>query len=809
MFTLRLFGAPLVAGPEGPLAGPVAQRHRLALLALLASAPSGAVSREKLLGLLWPDHDTESARGLLNVAVHTVRKALGEAAIHTVGSTLQLDPGVLRSDVGAFTEALCRGEPERAVEEYAGPFLDGFFLDAEEFDRWAEAERARLAGMFDEALERLAEAARQSGDPARAASWWKRRAAESPTDSRVALRLMEALAAAGDRAGALQHARVHEALLRAELDASPDPAITAFAERVRADPGVVAPPSSRTSGDGPAGSDSPEPETGAGTGGAEEARPLAPRETEAEPAPTEPAPSAPPAAGVVPPSPTRRRRVPSRPLLALAAVVLLLAVAAVYLTVLRGSQGESLRGSDALAERYSIAVLPFADRSPRRDHEWLGDGMSEEIITALARLPGLQVAARTSAFSFKGKDEDVRVIGERLGVRYVLEGSVGTLDDRLRVTARLVSAHDGHPVWSRTFDRDTADIFAVQDEIARAVVRTLRPPVAGLTDSTLVQSSTADLEAYRLFQRARHSWHSRTLDGLTNGVELLRQAVARDSSFAEAYAGLAECHALLVTFGALSPHEGYPRALAAAERALALDSTLAPAHASLALVKLYYQRDWPGAGRELAQALRHNPGYATARHWHATYLSFQGRFDEALAELERAQRLDPFSAPLLTSGATILYYARRYDEAADRIHDALVVDPDYWVAYVQLAAVHAQEGRYEEALATVGHARRLAPGNPLPEAVRGYVLATSGRHGEARAAIRALDHQRSRQYVSAAYAAAIYTGLGERDAAMERLERAFEERDDWVVYLGVEPAFDPLRSDPRFVELIARINRRR
>jgi tetratricopeptide (TPR) repeat protein len=260
-----------------------------------------------------------------------------------------------------------------------------------------------------------------------------------------------------------------------------------------------------------------------------------------------------------------------------------------------------------------------------------------------------------------------------------------------------------------------------------------------------------------------------------------------------------------VSYGAVSPREGYPRAREAAEHALRLDPSLAEAHAALALVRMHFERDWRAAGREFQAALRQRPGYATARHWYATYLSYQGRHEEAIAAIQEAQRLDPFSAVVHTGGSTILYYAQRYDESIDRARAALLIDPGFWLAYLQMGAAYAQQGRYPEALAQVELARRLSHGHPLPEALRGYVLARSGHADEARAVARALEAQGRQHYVSPAYMAAIYMGLGDTDAALRWLQRAYEASDDWAVYMAVEPVFEPLRTDPRFVALLERV----
>ncbi|HEX8906028.1 MAG TPA: tetratricopeptide repeat protein, partial [Longimicrobiaceae bacterium] len=712
-----------------------------------------------MLGLLWPESDTERARGLLNVALHAIRKALGEGAILSVGGSLTLDEKVVRSDLREFTAAVAAGDGERAVAAYAGPFLDGFFLDAEEFDRWADSERARLRGVLAEVLEGLAEGA--SGTT-RAAAWWRRRAAQDPCDSRIALRLMEALAAAGDRAGALQHARVHEALVRDTLGAPADPAVLALAQRLRSPPAAPALP--------------PPPD------GAVAVATQATAEPGAELVASEA------------PAPKRRRR----RLAASAAGVLAIATAAALYSGVAGKRNAAAVDAGAT----SVAVLPFADRSPGGDHRYLADGISEDILTSLARVPGVRVPARTSAFAFRGREMDVREIGRRLGVRYVLEGSVETGEgDRLRVNALLVSADDGFRVWSATFERERDSASTVRDEIARAIVARLRPradaaaPVAGAR-------RPVDPEAYRLLLRAREAWSSRTGEGLARALALLDQAIARDPAYAEAYAARAEGYALLVTYGVLAPGEGYSRSRANAERALSIDSTLAEAHASLALARLYYDRDWRGAGRSFQQALRLNPGYATGWQRYATFLSYQRRFDEALVAIEQAQRLDPFSPAVLSAGGTILYYAGRYDEATERFRATLTIDPGFWVAYLRLAEVQVQQGRFRDALAEVERARQLARGHPLPVTLRGYVLARSGRRDEARAVLRELAGQEGRRYQSPAYAAAVYAALGQPDSATARLERAFATHDDVVIYLPVEHVFDSLRADPAFVRLL-------
>ncbi|HUG28438.1 MAG TPA: BTAD domain-containing putative transcriptional regulator, partial [Gemmatimonadales bacterium] len=437
-FRLQLFGSPSLAGEDGtPLAGRAAQRHRLALLALLALSGRRGVRRDKLQALLWPESDTEHARPLLNQAVYSLRKALGEEAILSIGEELRFNAQVVSCDVLAFEEALAAGEPERAVGLYGGPVLDGLFLtDAPEFEHWLDGERARLAQAHAKALELLAETAEGQGAFSRAAEWWKARAVHDPYDSRVALRLMLALSASGNRAGAIQHAAIHQRLLQQEFDTGPDPQVLALAERLRSEP---------------AGGMDPQPNVLSTS-----ASPL--------PGPPSPPPTAPALgrqgprtdARVALPAPPRQRGRRYR-LAALGAGLL------VVLAVWLGSRGARVPPA---AGTPSIAVLPLQDLSPDPQDSMLADGMTDALIAMLARSGGIRVTASTSVFALRDQPVDVRRIADTLKVENLLAGSFQRLGSRLRVRVRLIDATDASTRWSESYDREFVDILAVQDEIA-------------------------------------------------------------------------------------------------------------------------------------------------------------------------------------------------------------------------------------------------------------------------------------------------------------------------------------------------------
>jgi TolB-like protein/Tfp pilus assembly protein PilF len=455
----------------------------------------------------------------------------------------------------------------------------------------------------------------------------------------------------------------------------------------------------------------------------------------------------------------------------------------------------------------SVAVLPFTNLSPDRENEYFSDGMTEELITALGKIEGLRVAARTSAFAFKGTMADIREIGAKLNVGAVLEGSVRRAGRRLRLTAQLVSVADGYHLWSEEYDRELKDAFALQDELARAIVSALRVrlqrpgPVAG----PLIEAATADPEAHDLYLRGRFLWNQRTYQSLSAAVGYFERAIGRDSAYAEAYAGLADTWVLFPTYAVSPPGKAFPLAREAALRALALDSTLGSAHAALALVREQYEWDWAGAEREFRRAIALEPGYATAHQWYAEYLSAMGKGNQAMVEADRAVALDPLSPVIRVDRAGALIRSRHYDEAIAQLRGTLELVPEFLPTRNFLGWAYLAKGMTAEALPELEAAVQLSGGRYA----RGRLAHAYALAGRRDTALALLGHQRElyeREYASPYSMVLGYTGLDDHQRALEWLERAADQHDPNIALnLLTDPLLDRLRPNPRFKGLLRRM----
>jgi len=454
----------------------------------------------------------------------------------------------------------------------------------------------------------------------------------------------------------------------------------------------------------------------------------------------------------------------------------------------------------------SIAVLPFLDMSPDGGTEYLSDGMTEELINALAQVNGLRVASRTSAFALKGTNQDVREIGQKLNVDAVLEGSVRSAGSQLRVSAQLVSTANGYHLWSRTYQREMRDVFAIQEEIARAIVNTIRGRLAHEQSAPLVQSHTNDLEAYQLYLRGRFFWNQRDNsqrreETLRSAISYFQAALQRDPNYALAYSGLADAYASVPP--GISRDVAYARAKTAALRALELDETLAEAHTALARILVVQEWDWQRAGREYQRAIELNPGYATAHQWYGMYLISLGRLDEALMELTTAQQLDPLSLAVNNDLGRALYYARRYDEAIEQYRKIIQLYPSSADAHLNLALTYAEKSVPESAIRELRTWANLS--GDEPQALLGYTYAAAGRRDEALRILGELEERAKTARVSPVGMAVIHARLGNHDRAFALLEQAVQQRSPFVLFLKVHPRLDPLRSDPRFTQLLRQV----
>jgi TolB-like protein/Tfp pilus assembly protein PilF len=443
-------------------------------------------------------------------------------------------------------------------------------------------------------------------------------------------------------------------------------------------------------------------------------------------------------------------------------------------------------------------VLPFADLSPGKDQEYFSDGLTEELITSLSRIQGLRVAARTSSFQFKGRNADVREVGRKLDVGAVLEGSVRRSGNRLRVTAQLSSAKDGYQLWSDSYDRDLADVFAVQEEIARAIVSALRVRLGGGPDSSLATQPTRNLEAYDLYLKGRFAWNQRTGAALKEAVRYLEQAVARDSSFARAWAALADAYILVVPYAGLSPTETWPKAKAAAQRALLLDSNSAEAYTSLAYGSMLYEWNWRAAEENFGKAIAANPNYATGHHWYADFLAGRGRLDESLEQIRRAHELDPLSRVIGSELGWVHYLRHETREARAQVQRTLELDHNYAHLHFMLGLTQIQAGDYGEAIASFRHAIELGDHYPQTDASLANAYA---RYGNPAAALRVLEGLRKRsaqEYIPPFAYALIYAGLGDVTKGVDWLLKGVAQRDIFMPENFYDPMLDPLRKDPRF-----------
>ncbi len=458
-----------------------------------------------------------------------------------------------------------------------------------------------------------------------------------------------------------------------------------------------------------------------------------------------------------------------------------------------------------LSVKPSIAVLPFVNMSADQENEYFCDGLAEELLNALSKVDGLQVAARTSAFSFKGRGLDIREIGQKLNVSTVLEGSVRKAGSRLRVTAQLINVDDGYHLWSEKYDRQLEDVFDIQDEISLAIVEALKVKLLGEEAALVLKRNTADVEAYQLYLKGRYFWSKRTEEGLKKAIEYFNHAIERDSKYALAFAGLADCYTVLSMYGVLAPDQTYPVSKQAALRALELDSQLAEAHTSLAYAMYRYDWDWAGAQKEFKRSLELNPNYAPAHQWYASYLSTVGQSEEALVQIRRAQKLDPLSLIINRDVGMILYWARQYDDAIEELNKTLQMDPMFGPTYAFLGLAYEQKGMYEQAGGVIREALKILPYEPLFIAQLGRVLALTGQTSAAKDTLDSLMELSKRRYVSSSYLAIVFLALGDRDLAFEWLEKAYEEHDDRLVFIKVEPLSDSIRDDPRFADLVRRI----
>ncbi len=697
MITVQLLGGACLRSRDVPLAGPPAQRHRIALLTLIVASWPQPLSRDRAMALLWPERDLANARRLLNLAVHVLRSALGEAVIASTGDGLLLNPTRLVCDLHELRIAIAADLSERVVQLYTGPLLDGFHLDeSTEFGYWLDERRSEMLHAYVGALLKLAEQQRLAGDVHGRVGTCLRLVAADPHSGVHAQALIRALDDAGDWAGAKHHAGEHAHRRRVDLDLEPDPGLGALLEQLR-----TKRPSASNTGDR-----------------------------------TRPA---------------------------------------------------------------SVAVLPFRNLSADPENEYFADGITEDVIAHLSKVRALKVISRTSVMPFKQRQQSLKEIGTRLGAATLLDGSVRRAGDRVRIVAQLIDTETDRHLWAETYDRQITDIFSIQTEVALHIAAALEAELSADEQTRVRREPTKNVMAYHLFLQGRQWLIRYTAEALVRAIDYFDRAIARDPTFALAYANVAMAYIELLELGVAAPDVAHQRAAAAAANALRFDPELGAAHCAMGYTKVVCEFDWPGAEHEFKRALELSPSSADTYDLYGRLCGALERHDDSIAMLLRAQELDPLAHRV--DIATALIRAGRFDQAVVSAENAVELDP-FDRARATLGWAYFFSGRQDEGLAELERAVSASPDSTMWLAQLGQAYAMTGNRAKAREVLRELEERAQSVYVSPYHFAYVYTGLGDADRAMDWLERAVAERTGPVY--GVKGSFllAPLNTHPRFRALL-------
>jgi eukaryotic-like serine/threonine-protein kinase len=454
----------------------------------------------------------------------------------------------------------------------------------------------------------------------------------------------------------------------------------------------------------------------------------------------------------------------------------------------------------------SLAVLSFTNMSADKENEYFCDGLSEDIINALCNIQDLKVAARTSAFAFKGKEIDIREVGEKLNVSTVLEGSVRKSGQRLRITAQLINVEDGYHIWSGQFDREMKDIFDIQEEISLTIVDQLKLKLVKGEREKILKRSTENHEAYDLYLKGRYFWYRRYEKGLQRGLQYFQQAIEKDPDYALPHVGIADTFGILGFFGFMPPHQAFSRAKEAAKKALEIDPEVAEVYASLGYIASVYDWDWPAAESYFLKAIRMKPQYALAHHWYGAYLSLMGRPDEFIREMQKACELEPLEPANPSHLGLALYMARRFDESMEVLRKVMESDPEFWLAYWYYSGNLSAKKMWGERITIAKKVVELTAGSALALSTLGAAYGLAGMKDEAYKILEQLDRLAKDRYVGFLLRAFVWMGLGEKNKALENMEKAYLERESLLASITPSPIVDSLRSEPRFQALLKKMN---
>ncbi|HEX8250163.1 MAG TPA: tetratricopeptide repeat protein, partial [Pyrinomonadaceae bacterium] len=490
-----------------------------------------------------------------------------------------------------------------------------------------------------------------------------------------------------------------------------------------------------------------------------------------------------------------------KPLAALAAVLLLIAVIGFGYYFWSANKPAS-----SAAGKKSLAVLPFVNSGQDPNLEYLSDGITESVINNLSQITNLRVMSRNSAFRFRENQTDNKKIAAQLGVETLITGDIRQIGDKFIINVRLIDASDDSQIWGNQYVKNSADVIAAQNEIAQAVAQNLRLKLTNSEQQQMAKRPTENPEAYQLYLKGRFHVFKLTPPEIQKGMAYFQQAIEIDPNYALAYVGISDAYRSFVLSGEIPATEVMPKARAATNKALEIDDSLAEAHSSLSSIIFWYDWDWAAAENEIKRAIELNPNNADAHMFYAYILSLTGRHQESIAEAKRAGELDPLSLVAGALEGLFLFHAGQHDEALAKLLKTSEMDSNFPLPHLFAASVYIEKGMYREAVAEARRARELNSGSSGPVAFLGYALAKSGKQAEARKLLDEMLKESAKQYLSPYHIALIYNALDERDETFVWLERGFEQRDIRMAFLKIEPKWNNLRSEPRFVSLLKRMN---
>ncbi len=704
MITVQLLGGACLRSGDAPLSGPPAQRHRIALLALIVASWPQPLSRDRAMAMLWPEKDVTSARRLLNLAVHVLRTALGEDAIASTGDGLLLSPSHVNCDLHELRAAIESDASDRVARLYTAPLLDGFHLDdSTEFGFWLDERRSELSHAYIGALLALAERQKENGDVHERVRTCLRLVAADPHSGEYAQKLMRALDDSGDTTGAIQHAGEHARRRRMDLELDPDAKVAALAEQLR-----------------------------------------------------------------------------------------------------RGTLRKREVASSGQATTPSVAVLPFINLGGNSESQLFADGITEDVIAQLSKIRAIKVISHGSVAQFRERQLSLKEIARKLGATTVLDGSVRQVGDRGRIVAKLIDVETDRHLWAETYDRQLTDILSIQTDVALQIAGALKAELSRDEETRVRRQPTADVRAYQSFQRGRELYIQYTPESLTRAIEFYDRAIARDPSFALAYASKALAYTELAEVGALAPAVAYPCAMEAATSSLRLDPDLGEAHSSMGFIKGVHEFDWAGAEHEFKRALELSPSNSDTYMMYGRFCAALTRFDDAIALQQRAHELNPLAHGL--DRITSRIRAGRYDEAVPLAEEAVEFAPANDRARATLGWAYFMSGRKTEGLAELERAVAIGPGNTMWLGQLGEAYGMAGDKEKAREILGKLVDVARSYYVSPYHFTYVYIGLGEYDEAMKWLERAVAERTGPAYSIKGSFLLSALHGHPRFRALLRSMN---